>query len=151
MGLRDVARGGHDEGHRVLGGREHVALRRVHDDDAALGRRGDVDVVDADPGAAHHLELRAGRDDVRRHLRGGADDEAVVVGDAGQELAGIPVGPHVHLEALLLEERNALGGELLLDQDSLRVGHVLSPPQSCTVLCMNTCSAAAAEAPNLTS
>ncbi len=125
--LRDVAGGGHDEGHRVLGGGEHVALRRVHDDDAALGRLGDVDVVDADAGAAHHLEVRAGPDDVRRHLRGGADDEAVVLGDAGQELVGIPVRPHVDLEALLLEERDALGGELLLDQDLLLVGHLRHP------------------------
>ena len=36
---------------------EHVAGRRVDDDDAALGGRLDVDVVDADAGAADDLEV----------------------------------------------------------------------------------------------
>ena len=40
---------------RVLGGGDGVAERRVHDDDALGGRRLDVDVVDADAGAADHL------------------------------------------------------------------------------------------------
>jgi hypothetical protein len=50
--LRDVARQRQQQRERVLGRRDDVRARRVDDDDAALGRRGDVDVVDADAGAA---------------------------------------------------------------------------------------------------
>ncbi len=48
VGLRDVARERQQQRHRVLGRGDDVRLRRVGDDDAALGRLGDVDVVDAD-------------------------------------------------------------------------------------------------------
>ena len=41
---------------RVLGCRDDVRLGRVRDDDPALGRRRDVHVVDADAGAADHLQ-----------------------------------------------------------------------------------------------
>ena len=51
-GLRDVAREREQHGDRVLGGGDVAAAGRVHDHDAALGRRVDVDVVDADAGAA---------------------------------------------------------------------------------------------------
>ncbi len=51
---------------RVLGGGDRVAVGRVHDDDAALGRRRDIDIVDADPGAADHLEGVGGGDAARR-------------------------------------------------------------------------------------
>ena len=46
--LRDLARERRHQRDRVLGGRDRVALGRVHHDDAARGRRGEVDVVDAD-------------------------------------------------------------------------------------------------------
>ena len=55
--LRDVAREREHQRHGVLRGRDDVRLRRVGDDDAALGGRLDVDVVDADAGAADHLQV----------------------------------------------------------------------------------------------
>ena len=57
--LRDVARERDQQADRVLGRRDDVRLRRVRDDDPAPGRGVDVDVVDADPGAADHLQARA--------------------------------------------------------------------------------------------
>ena len=50
VGLRDVAGLREQQRDRVLGGREDVRLRRVHDHHAAPGRRGDVDVVETDAG-----------------------------------------------------------------------------------------------------
>jgi hypothetical protein len=60
IGLRDLA--GEREHHRdgVLGGGDGVAEGRVHHHDAARGGGGDVDVVDADAGAADDLEPRRG-------------------------------------------------------------------------------------------
>ena len=55
VGLRDLAGQRHHQRDGVLGGGDGVAERRVHDDDALGGRRLDVDVVDADAGAADHL------------------------------------------------------------------------------------------------
>ena len=52
--------------HRVLGGGDDVGLRRVGDDDAALGGGGDVDVVDAHAGAADGLQARRAVDHVGR-------------------------------------------------------------------------------------
>ena len=43
----------------VLGGGDRIAERRVHHDDAARRRRRDVDIVDADAGAADHFEVVA--------------------------------------------------------------------------------------------
>ena len=48
VGLRDVARHGEQQRQGQLGGRDDVAARRVHDDDAAARGRVQVDVVDAD-------------------------------------------------------------------------------------------------------
>ena len=61
MGLRDVARQRDEQADRLLGGRDDRRLGRVRDDDAAARRGVDVDVVDADPGAADHLQPRAAR------------------------------------------------------------------------------------------
>ena len=56
--LRDVPRQRHEQADRVLGGRDDVRLGGVRDDDAASGRRLDVDVVDTDARPADHLEAR---------------------------------------------------------------------------------------------
>ena len=55
--LRNVAGQREQQRQRVLGRGDDVRLRRVGDDDAVLGRRRHVDVVDADAGAADRLRL----------------------------------------------------------------------------------------------
>ncbi len=79
--LRDVARQREHQRHGVLRGGDDVRLRRVGDDDAALGGRLDVDVVDADAGAPDHLQVVGLLDQVRGQLRGRADQDRVVVAD----------------------------------------------------------------------
>ena len=54
------------QGDGMLGGGDRIAERRVHDDDAARGGGRDVDIVDADAGAADHLEVRRRLEQVRR-------------------------------------------------------------------------------------
>ncbi len=114
--LRDVAREREHQRHRVLRGGDDVRLRRVGDDDAALGRRLDVHVVDADARAADHPQVVRLLDQVRRQLRGRADEDRVVVADALGELLVGPVDAEVDVEALA-QEVDARVGELLLDED----------------------------------
>jgi hypothetical protein len=113
VGLRDVAREREQQAERVLGGRHDVRLRRVGDDDAALGRGGDVDVVDADARAADDLQPVGARDQLRGDLRRAAHDERVVLADA---LGDLPVDADVDVE-VLLEQVDAAGADVLRDQD----------------------------------
>ena len=78
VGLRDVARLRQQQRHRLLGGADDVGLRRVDDHHPAARRLLDVDVVEPDPGARHHLQLWRGREHLGGDLRGAADDERVV-------------------------------------------------------------------------
>lgn len=58
------------QGDRMLGGGDRVAEGRVHDDDAAARSGGNVDIVDADAGAADDLEIGRGGDQLFGHLGG---------------------------------------------------------------------------------
>ena len=114
--LRDVAVERQHQGERVLGGGHRVRFRRVGDDHAAAGGGGDVDVVDAGPGAADHLQVVGALDQLGGHLRRRADQDRVVAGDRLDQLL---VG---HLEAevdveVLAQQVDAGVGDLLLDQD----------------------------------
>ena len=97
--------------HRVLGGGDDVGLRRVGHDDAALGRGGDVDVVDAHAGAADGLQARRALDDVGRELRRRADEDPVVLVDAVEVVALVDV-------EVLAQQRHAGGADLLGDEDA---------------------------------
>ena len=118
MGLRDVPAQRQRQRQRVLRGGHGVRLGRVGDDDAALGGRLDVDVVDAGAGAADHLQALGARDQLGGHLRRGADDDRVELADPLQQLV---VG---HLEAeldleVLSQELHAALGDLLLHQHAV--------------------------------
>ena len=118
MRLRHLARQRQQHRQRVLGGGDHVRLRSVGHHHAALGGRLDVDVVDAHPGAADGLAAaRPARAGPRVELRGGADQEAVELADAALELAVLPVGAELDLEAGVAQQLDAGVADLLLDED----------------------------------
>ena len=103
---RDVARHREHHGHRVLRCRDCVAAWGVDDDDA-LGRRSrDIDVVDADTGAADDLELLGARDDLCRDLRGRAHDQRIEVRDDLEQFLCRKLILDDNLE-VLLQELNA--------------------------------------------
>ena len=58
VGLRDIARECHHHREGQLAGGDRVAAGSVHDDHAVLCGGLDVDVVNADPGAADNFHLR---------------------------------------------------------------------------------------------
>ena len=47
-------------GDRMLGRGDRISVGRIHDHDAPLGSGGQVDVIDADPGAADDFEVFCG-------------------------------------------------------------------------------------------
>ena len=89
VGRGDLARGGQQQRHRVLGGAVDVRRRRVDHQHAARGGGVDVDVVQADAGARDDLEL--GRGGEHLGVDGGrrAHQQRVGLGHGGQQLFSV--------------------------------------------------------------
>ncbi len=98
MGLRDFARDRNEEGEGVLGGRDGVATRRVHDDNPAAGGRLDVDVVDPDAGAADDAQAGGGLQDGGGDFGLAAHDDGAEVRDQLHELRFALAGADHDLE-----------------------------------------------------
>src|SRR5690606_20904609 len=103
--LRQLARQCEHHGDGMLGGGDRVAEGRVHHDDALPRRRRNVDIVDADAGAANHLEVGRRSDQLLGHLGGGTNGEAVILADYFEHLllVGTDIGKIVDLDAAILE------------------------------------------------
>ena len=82
----------------MLNGCDGVAFRCIADDDAASSRCRNVDVVNADAGAADNLEIVRSGDDFFSHLRLAAGDKAIVLADAGEEFFRRHVGLNIDIE-----------------------------------------------------
>jgi hypothetical protein len=103
----------------VLGGGDRIAERRVHHDDAAGGGGRDIDIVDADAGAADDLELRCALQELGGHLGGGADREPVELADHLGELflVGTELGHEHGVDAAVLENLDGGIGEGIGDEN----------------------------------
>ena len=101
-------------------GGDGVAEGRVHHHDAALRGGGNIDVVDADAGAADDLQLRRRGDDLRRHLAGGADGEAVILRDGGKQriLVLAEVGEVVDVHPAVAEDLHGGFGKLVGNENA---------------------------------
>ena len=126
VGGGDFARQREHHGDGVLGGRDRIAERRVHHDDAATRGRGNVDIVDADAGAADDFQILGVLEDLRGDLGRRADREAVIVADDRGELVLVlaEVRLEVDLDAALLEDgdgggRQGVGNEYARSHVSL--------------------------------
>ena len=65
----------------MLGRRDGVAHRRVHDDDTVPGRSLDVDIVDTDPGPAYDLQPAGAFEQFSRNLRCRTDCKSLILSD----------------------------------------------------------------------
>ncbi|MGY3426582.1 hypothetical protein ACVWZW_007086 [Bradyrhizobium sp. F1.13.4] len=126
--LRNLARQRQHQGDSVLGSRDRIAERRVHHDDA-LGRGGgNLDVVDADAGAADHLEIGRLLEDLRGRLGRRADREAVVIADDLGELVLVlaEIGLEVDLDTAVFEDLYG-GGRERVGNENFGFGHGNDP------------------------
>ena len=119
VGLRDLPGERQHQGDRVFGGRDRIAERRVHHDDAFCRRRRNVDVVDADAGAADHFQALCLLQNFSRDLGGGAHGKTVEIADQFGEL--LLVGAELRLKldgnAAVLEDLHGRGRQRVGDQD----------------------------------
>ncbi len=88
----------------------------------ALGRRGNVDIVDTNAGAADNLQVGRRSQDVLGDLGRRADGEAVVVADDRLQLLGCLAGDLVDLDAALAEDLGGAGVHLVADEN-FRLSH----------------------------
>src|SRR5262249_14356203 len=114
----DVAGDGEQERDRVLRGRDSVATRRIHDDDAAARGRGDVDGIGADPGTNDAAEFTGALEYVCSDSCAGADDGAVGGAEGRGQVGALQAGPVVDVDARAAEDVEAGGFELVADQDA---------------------------------
>ena len=117
IGRRDLAGGGEHHRDGMLGGRDGVAERRVHDDDALGGGGLDVDIVDADTGPADDLEVGGRRDHVSVRLAGRTHGEAVILRDDLDQIFLGQTNLDVGFDAARLEDFDGGGGERVSDED----------------------------------
>ena len=92
----------------MLGRGDDVAERRVHHVHAALRRRGNVDVVDADSRASDDGEPRRGIHERRGHLRLAAHDERVDVTEERREVGFLQPDRDTHIAPLSQEDEPVL-------------------------------------------
>ena len=101
---------------RVLGRRDRVAGRGIHDGDARARGRLEIDVVDPHAGPTDDDESGPRGDERRVHLDLAANDQCVVVGDDGRQLGRRQAGPFVDL-VVRGEELQSLARDRLGDED----------------------------------
>ena len=78
-GLRDRTRERDQQRDRVFGGRDRVAVGRIHHDDAANRRGGNVDVVDADSRASDDAQAVGRVEQIRSDFGFAAHDQTFAV------------------------------------------------------------------------
>ena len=115
--LRNLAREREQQRERVLGGGDHVGLRRVGHDHAALRGRVHVHVVHPHAGAADGLQPLGALEQVGVELGGRADQDPVELADAPLELLLAPVRADLDLEPGVAQQLDAGVADLLPDQD----------------------------------
>ena len=108
----------------VLGRGDGVAERRVHHHDAVGGGGLDVDIVDADAGAAHDLELLGFRQHLGRDLGRRPYGQPLVVADDGAQLGGLQARLEIDVATALRENLDSARGKLV-GNENFRLGHCL--------------------------
>ena len=87
----------------MFGGGDRVAERRVHHNDALHRCSGNVDIVDADPGAADNFQVGRFLDEFFRQLRRRTDSETIILADDFAKFFGCFAGDDIDVTAALAE------------------------------------------------
>jgi hypothetical protein len=116
IGLGQLAGEREHQRDRMLGGRDRIAERCVHHDHALGTGIGNIDIVDADAGAADHLQVGGSVQYLLGHLGRGADGKAIILADHGLQLLRRLAGNLIHLNAAITEDLRGLGVHLVGNQ-----------------------------------
>jgi hypothetical protein len=110
----------------MLGRGHRIAERRVHDHDAARRGRRNVNIVDADAGAADNFQSLGSFQDLGRHFRRRADGEAIVIGDRREQrvLVLTEVGHVIDIDPAIAENLHCRLGQLVGNQYAWRHDHI---------------------------
>jgi hypothetical protein len=111
VGFGDLA--GEREHHRdrVLGRGDRVAERACSSPPRPCrGGIGNIDIVDADAGAADDLEIGRGVEDFLRHLGRAADGEAIIFADHRDQLVRSLAGDDIDFYAAIPEDLRGVAG-----------------------------------------
>ena len=127
VGRGDVAGAGQQQRDGLLGCADHVAQRGVDDHHAAGRGSRDVDVVQADAGAGHHLQARRGGERLGVEHGGAADQDRLDVSEGRQQRGAVGTVDVADVEAVP-QDREDGRSELLRDKHDRTVGHGQVPP-----------------------
>ena len=112
----------------MFGGGDGIAERRVHHDDAFRGGGGNIDIVDADAGAADHFQI-LGRafENFGGHFRRRANGKAIELPDNAGELVFVLAEARlkIGLDATLLEDGDGGGRQGVRNQYTRSHGSLL--------------------------
>ena len=109
IGARDLPGEREHQRDRMFGGGDGIAERRVHHDDAFRRGGGNIDIVDADAGAADHFQLCRAFEQFGGDLGRRANGQAVELADDPGELVLVEAGLEVDFDAALLEDGDGGG------------------------------------------
>jgi len=126
VGFGQLPREREHQRNRVFGGGDRIAERGVHHHHALAAGVGNIDVVDANPGAADHFQIGRRIKDRRRHLGRRTDRKAIIVADARDQLFGRFAGDHIDIAAALFKNARGVGVHLVGDE-YFGTGHDLNP------------------------
>ena len=83
----------------MLAGGDVIASGRIHDDDALLSRRIDIDVLKSHSGSTNDFQIFCGFDQLCGYPGSAADYPAIVVGADFLELVGLETDPDIDFES----------------------------------------------------
>lgn len=124
VGLGDVPGEGEHEAEGVFGGGDGIAGGRIHYDHPVLGGGGDIDVIDADAGAADGFEIGCSLENFGGYFRLAADDDAFIFFGDGEEFVFALAGDDVDVDiGIGLKFSDANFGDGIGDEDGVWIGH----------------------------
>src|SRR5437773_505312 len=92
----------------MLSGGSNISERRILDDDAGLGGRIQVNVVDSNARAANELKFFPSDDDFRGYRAGRAYDQSFIAADDFAKLRFAQACLGLRLESAVLEDADAV-------------------------------------------
>ena len=116
MGLRNVTSHSHHHSNSVLGSSHGVAFRGVEYDNAFSGCGGDINVINANTGAADNLQTGGGFDNLFGYLGHAAGYQAIVIVNNLDKLLRLHVGHYIYIK-VFAQQSYAFFADIVADKN----------------------------------